>query len=101
MLRCIDANRASWIVLCARPAVRRAFAHTVREGPRRGSSTSWRDYWKPAPGIPEPDTDFHDVRGARAGEAVAARGRVGGTDVDEAAEMMINLFWRTEGCARR
>jgi hypothetical protein len=29
-----------------------------------------------------------------AGEAVAARVSVGDADVDEAAELLINLFWR-------
>ena len=45
---------------------------------------------------PEPDTDFHMMAVALvgAGEAVATRVSSGDADVDEAAELMINLFWR-------
>jgi hypothetical protein len=45
---------------------------------------------------PEPDTDFEMMAVALvgAGEAVATRLSTGDTDVDEAAELMINLFWR-------
>ena len=45
---------------------------------------------------PEPDTDFHMMAVALvgAGEAVAARVSAGDADVDEAADMLINLFWR-------
>ena len=59
VLRYIDANRASWIVLYAQaPQFAGHLPTRSARGPRE-SSTSWRDYWKPAPGIPEPDTDFH------------------------------------------
>ena len=45
---------------------------------------------------PEPDTDFHMMAVALvgAGEAVATRVSTGDADVDEAAELLINLFWR-------
>ncbi len=45
---------------------------------------------------PEPDADF-DMMGVAlvgAGEAVANRVSTGDADVHEAAELMINLFWR-------
>ena len=45
---------------------------------------------------PGPDTDFDMMAVALvgAGEAVANRVSTGVADVDEAAELMINLFWR-------
>jgi hypothetical protein len=45
---------------------------------------------------PEPDTDFDMMAVALvgAGEAVANRVSTGDADVNEAAELMINLFWR-------
>ncbi len=45
---------------------------------------------------PEPDADFDMMAVALvgAGEAVANRVSTGDADVDEAAELMINLFWR-------
>ena len=44
----------------------------------------------------ELDNDFHMMAVALvgAGEAVATRVSIGDTDVDEAAELLINLFWR-------
>ena len=51
VLRYIDANRASWIVLYTQATSSQAFAHTVREGGRR-SSTWWRGCWRRAPEIP-------------------------------------------------
>ncbi|HEY5841554.1 MAG TPA: TetR/AcrR family transcriptional regulator, partial [Mycobacterium sp.] len=43
-----------------------------------------------------PDTDFHMMAIALvgAGEAVATRVSAGDVDVDEAVELLINLFWR-------
>jgi AcrR family transcriptional regulator len=91
----IDANRASWIVLYAQATSSQAFAHTVREGRERIIelvarllSTGTRN--------PEPDTDFHMMAIALvgAGEAVATRVSAGDVHVDEAAELLINLFWR-------
>ena len=45
---------------------------------------------------PEPGTDFHMMAVALvgAGEAVANRVSVGDAQVDDAAELLINLFWR-------
>ena len=45
---------------------------------------------------PEPDTDFQmmSIALVGAGEAVAALVSAGDVDVDEAAELLINLFWR-------
>ena len=95
VLQYIDANRASWIVLYTQATSSQVFAHTVREG--RGKiidlvarllETGTRN--------PLPDNDFHMMAVALvgAGEAVATRVSVGDADVDEAAELLINLFWR-------
>ena len=45
---------------------------------------------------PEPDSDFEMMAVALvgAGEAIATRVSTGDADVNEAAELMINLFWR-------
>jgi hypothetical protein len=45
---------------------------------------------------PEPDTDFHMMAVALvgAGEAIATRVSSGEADVNEAAEMLIDLIWR-------
>lgn len=95
VLRYIDANRASWIVLYAQATSSQAFAHTVREGRERIIDIVAR-LLEAGTRHPEPDTDFHMMAVALvgAGEAVAARVSVGDTDVDDAAELMINLFWR-------
>jgi AcrR family transcriptional regulator len=91
----IDANRASWIVLYTQATSSQAFAHTVREGRERIIdlvarllSTGTRN--------PEPDTDFNMMAIALvgAGEAVATRVSAGDVDVHDAAELLINLFWR-------
>jgi len=95
VLRYIDANRASWIVLYAQATSSQAFAHTVREGRERIIDIVAR-LLEAGTRHPEPDTDFHMMAVALvgAGEAVAARVSVGDTDVDDAAALMINLFWR-------
>lgn len=95
VLRYIDANRASWIVLYAQATSSQAFAHTVREGRERIIDMVAR-LLEAGTRHPEPDTDFHMMAVALvgAGEAVAARVSVGDTDVDDAAALMINLFWR-------
>lgn len=94
-LRYIDENRASWIVMYTQATSSQAFAQTVREGREQiielvaGLVRS---------GTREPMTDAEiemtAVALVGAGEAVANRLSTGETDVDEAAEMMINLFWR-------
>ena len=95
VLRYIDANRASWIVLYAQATSSQAFAHTVQQGRERIIDIVAR-LLEAGTRHPEPDTDFHMMAVALvgAGEAVAARVSVGDTDVDDAAELMINLFWR-------
>ena len=95
VLQYIDANRASWIVLYTQATRSQAFAHTVREGREwiidlvaRLLEAGTRD--------PKPGSDFHLMAVALvgAGEAVGTRVSAGDADVDEAAELLINLFWR-------
>ena len=95
VLHYIDANRASWIVLYTQATSSQAFAHTVREGRGRIIDLVAR-LLEAGTRHPEPDTDFHMMAVALvgAGEAVAARVSVGDADVDEACELLINLFWR-------
>ncbi|WP_299564664.1 TetR/AcrR family transcriptional regulator [uncultured Mycolicibacterium sp.] len=94
-LNYIDANRASWIVLYTVATSSQAFAHTVREGRERIIDLVAR-LLRSGTKHPEPDTDFELMAVALvgAGEAVAARVSAGDADVDEAAELLINLFWR-------
>lgn len=91
----IDANRASWMVLYTQATSSQAFAHTVREGRDRIVDLVGR-LLRSGTRHPEPDTDFDMMAVALvgAGEAVAARVSTGDADVHEAAELMINLFWR-------
>ncbi len=95
VLHYIDANRASWIVLYTQATSSQAFAHTVREGRGRIIDLVAR-LLETGTRHPVPDTDFHMMAVALvgAGEAVAARVSAGDADVDEAAELLINLFWR-------
>ena len=95
VLHYIDANRASWIVLYTQATSSQAFAHTVREGRERIIDLVAR-LLEAGTRNPEPDTDFHMMAVALvgAGEAVAGRVSVGDADVDDAAELLINLFWR-------
>jgi AcrR family transcriptional regulator len=93
-LRYIDDNRASWIVMYTQATSSQAFAQTVREGReqiielvaglvRAGSRT------------PRPDAEHEMMAVALvgAGEAMATRVSAGDIDVDEAASLMIDLFW--------
>ena len=95
VLQYIDANRASWIVLYTQATSSQAFAHTVREGRERVIDLVAR-LLETGTRNPEPDSDFHMIAVALvgAGEAVAARVSAGDADVDEASELLINLFWR-------
>ena len=95
VLHYIDANRASWIVLYAQATSSQAFAHTVREGREKIIDMVAR-LLESGTRNPDPHSDFHMIAVALvgAGEAVAARVSVGDADVDEAAELLINLFWR-------
>ena len=95
VLNYIDANRASWIVLYTQATSSQAFAHTVREGRERIIDMVAR-LLESGTRNPSPDSDFHMMAVALvgAGEAVAERVSVGDADVDEASELLINLFWR-------
>jgi AcrR family transcriptional regulator len=94
-MRYIDANRASWIVMYAQATSSQTFAHTVREARERIIALVSR-ILESGTKNPEPDTDFEMIAVALvgAGEAIATRLSTGDTDVDGAAELMINLFWR-------
>jgi AcrR family transcriptional regulator len=91
----IDANRASWIVMYTQATSSQAFAQTVREGRQRITDLV-AGLLRAGTRNPEPNTDFDMMAVALvgAGEAVATRLSTGDTDVDEAAELMTNLFWR-------
>lgn len=91
----IDANRASWIVLYTQATSSQAFAHTVRDGRERIVDLVAR-LLSAGTRNPEPDTDFHMMAIALvgAGEAVATRVSTGDVDVNDAVELLINLFWR-------
>lgn len=95
VLHYIDANRASWIVLYTQATSSQVFAHTVREG-REGIIDLVARLLEAGTRNPDPDSDFHMMAVALvgAGEAVAARVSIGDTDVEEASELLINLFWR-------
>ncbi len=94
-LHYIDANRASWIVLYTPATSSQAFAQTVREGRERIIDLVG-GLLRSGTRNPAPDTDFEMMAVALvgAGEAVATRLSTGDTDVDDAAELMINMFWR-------
>lgn len=91
----IDANRASWIVLYTQATSSQAFAHTVREGRERIIDLVAR-MLSAGTRNPRPEADFQITAIALvgAGEAVATRVSTGDVDVDDAAELLINLFWR-------
>ncbi len=95
VLRYIDENRASWIVLYTQATSSQAFAHTAGEGRERIVDLVAR-LLEDGTRKPEPDNDFHltAVALVGAGEAVAARVSVGDADVAEASELLVNLFWR-------
>ncbi|MGA7131501.1 MAG: TetR/AcrR family transcriptional regulator [Mycobacterium sp.] len=94
-LRYIDANRASWVVMYGQATNSQVFAHTVREGREQMIAMVAR-LLQTGTRNPEPEADFEMTAVALvgAGEAIATRLSTGDTDVDEAAELMINLFWR-------
>ena len=93
-MRYIDSNRASWIVMYTQAISSQAFAHTVREGReqiiemaaelvRAGSRTA----------RPDSEHQMMAVALVGGGEAMANRLSTGDIGVDEAAELMIDLFW--------
>ena len=94
-LNYIDANRESWIVLYTQATSSQTFAHTVREGRDRITELV-AALLREGTRNPDPDTDFDLMAVALvgAGEAVATRVSTGDAEVDEAADLMINLFWR-------
>ncbi len=94
-LHYIDDNRASWMVLYSQATSSQTFAHTVREGRERIIELVGR-LLRSGTRNPDPDTDFDMMAVALvgAGEAVAGRVSTGDADVDEAVELLINLFWR-------
>jgi AcrR family transcriptional regulator len=94
-LHYIDSNRASWMVLYTQATSSQAFAHTVREGREKIIELVGR-LLRSGTRNPGPDTDFDMMAVALvgAGEAVANWVSTGDADVNEAAELMINLFWR-------
>lgn len=93
-LRYVDTNRASWIVMYAQATSSSAFAHTMREG-RERITDMVAELLRAGTRNAGPDTDFDMVAGALvgAGEAVATRVSTGDADVEEAAELLFNLFW--------
>ena len=95
VLRYIDANRASWIVLYTQATSSQAFAHTVREGREKVIDLVAR-LLETGTRNRQSGNDFHMTAVALvgAGEAVAARVSAGDADVDEASELLIDLFWR-------
>jgi len=94
-LNYIDANRASWMVLYTQATSSQAFAHTVREG-REQIIEIVGGLLRSGTRNPESDSDFDMMAVALvgAGEAIASRVSTGDTEVQEASELMINLFWR-------
>ena len=95
VLHYIDANRASWIVIYSQATSSQAFANTIREGREKIIDLVAR-LLETGTRNPDPDNDFHmmSVALVGAGEAVATRVSMGDADVEEAAALLINLFWR-------
>ena len=95
VLHYIDANRSSWIVLYSQATSSQVFAHTIREGREKIIDLVAR-LLETGTRNTELENEFHMMAVALvgAGEAVATRVSIGDTDVDEAAELLINLFWR-------
>ncbi|MEH3141040.1 MAG: TetR/AcrR family transcriptional regulator [Mycobacterium kyogaense] len=93
-LKYIDENRSSWMVLYTQATSSQRFAHTVREGRERIIELVGR-LLRSGTRFPGPNTDFDMMAVALvgAGEAVASRVSTGDADVDEAAALMIDLFW--------
>ena len=93
-LRYIDANRASWIVMYTQAISSQAFAHTVREG-REQIIELVAGLVRTGSRAPRPDVEHQMMAVALvgAGEAMANRLSTGDIDVDEAAQLMIDLFW--------
>ncbi|SPM29373.1 TetR/AcrR family transcriptional regulator [Mycobacterium terramassiliense] len=93
-MRYIDSNRASWIVMYTQAISSQAFAHTVREG-REQIIELVAELMRAGSRTPRSDTEYQMMAVALvgAGEAMANRLSTGDIGVDEAAELMIDLFW--------
>jgi len=94
-LRYIDSNRASWIVMYTQAMSSQTFAQTVREGRERIIALV-SGLVRAGTRSPRPDSDYEMMAVALvgAGEAMANRVSTGDIDVNEAAELLIELFWR-------
>ncbi|MGB9307640.1 MAG: TetR/AcrR family transcriptional regulator [Mycobacterium sp.] len=94
-LRYIDSNRASWIVMYTQAMSSPAFSQTVREGRERIIELVAK-LVRAGTRSPRPDSDYEMMAVALvgAGEAMANRVSTGDIDVNEAAELLIELFWR-------
>jgi AcrR family transcriptional regulator len=94
-LRYIDSNRASWIVMYTQAMSSQTFAQTVREGRERIIELVG-GLVRAGTRSPRPDSDYEMMAVALvgAGEAMASRVSTGDIDVNEAAELLIELFWR-------
>ncbi|OBJ05913.1 TetR family transcriptional regulator [Mycobacterium alsense] len=93
-MRYIDANRASWIVMYTQATSSQTFAHTVREG-REQIIDLVAGLMRTGSRAPRSDAEYEMMAVALvgAGEAMATRLTSGDIDVDEAAGLMIDLFW--------
>jgi AcrR family transcriptional regulator len=93
-MRYIDSNRASWIVMYTQAISSQAFAHTVREG-REQIIELVAELMRAGSRTPRSDAEYQMMAVALvgAGEAMANRLSSGELGVDEAAELMIDLFW--------
>jgi AcrR family transcriptional regulator len=93
-MRYIDANRASWIVMYTQAISSQAFAHTVREG-REQIIELVAELMRAGSRTPRSDAEYQMMAVALVGggEAMANRLSTGDIGVDEAAELMIDLFW--------
>jgi AcrR family transcriptional regulator len=94
-LHYIDTNRASWIVMYTQATSSQAFAHKGREG-REQIIDLVAGLLRSGTRSPRSDTEIETMAVALvgAGEAIANQLSTGDTEVDEAAELMIDLFWR-------
>ncbi len=94
-LRYIDSNRASWIVMYTQATSSPAFSQTVREGRERIIELVAK-LVRAGTRSPRPDSEYEMMAVALvgAGEAMANRVSTGDIDVNEAAELLIELFWR-------
>lgn len=93
-MRYIDSNRASWIVMYTQAISSQAFAHTVRDG-REQIIELVAELMRAGSRAPRSDAEYQMMAVALvgAGEAMANRLSTGDVGVDEAAELMIDLFW--------